>query len=87
MAPQQITPPWAGRAHRVGPGGFADRLEDHVDLAGQLESALNEFRGGVVVVSHDQRFLDAIEIDGTLLLDGGQLTEVADPQTSAGVAH
>ncbi|MBN9112176.1 MAG: ABC-F family ATP-binding cassette domain-containing protein [Pseudonocardia sp.] len=66
-----------------------DEPTNNLDLvsAGQLESALNEFRGGVVVVSHDQRFLDAIEIDGTLLLDGGQLTEVADPQTSAGVAH
>ncbi|WP_135457307.1 ABC-F family ATP-binding cassette domain-containing protein [Mycobacterium sp. DL99] len=52
-----------------------DEPTNNLDLVsvGQLESALNAYRGAFVVVSHDERFLDAIGIDRWLRLDGGEL--------------
>ncbi|OMC32963.1 ABC transporter [Mycobacterium sp. GA-1841] len=49
-----------------------------LDSVGQLESALNAYRGAFVVVSHDERFLEAIGIDRWLRLDSGELTAIAD---------
>jgi ATPase subunit of ABC transporter with duplicated ATPase domains len=48
-----------------------DEPTNNLDLVsvGQLESALNAYRGAFVVVSHDERFLDAIGIDRWLRLD------------------
>lgn len=56
-----------------------DEPTNNLDLVsvGQLESALNAYRGAFVVVSHDERFLDAIGIDRWLRLDGGELSATA----------
>lgn len=53
-----------------------DEPTNNLDLVsvGQLESALNAYRGAFVVVSHDKRFLDAIGIDRWLRLDSGELS-------------
>ncbi|MDX1892618.1 ABC-F family ATP-binding cassette domain-containing protein [Mycolicibacterium sp. 050158] len=52
-----------------------DEPTNNLDLVsvGQLESALNAYRGAFVVVSHDERFLETIGIDRRLRLDGGVL--------------
>ncbi|MDX8029203.1 ABC-F family ATP-binding cassette domain-containing protein [Lentzea sp. BCCO 10_0856] len=56
-----------------------DEPTNNLDLvsAGQLESALNAYRGAFVVVSHDERFLSEVKIDRWLRLDGGKLLEAA----------
>ncbi|CRZ18180.1 ABC-F family ATP-binding cassette domain-containing protein [Mycolicibacterium neworleansense] len=56
-----------------------DEPTNNLDLVsvGQLESALNAYRGAFVVVSHDERFLDAIGIDRWLRLDSGELSATA----------
>lgn len=53
-----------------------DEPTNNLDLVsvGQLESALNSYRGAMIVVSHDDRFLDAIGIDRRLELADGRLT-------------
>ncbi len=47
-----------------------DEPTNNLDLVsvGQLESALNAYRGAFVVVSHDTRFLDNIRVDRTIRL-------------------
>ncbi|MFY9919388.1 MAG: ABC-F family ATP-binding cassette domain-containing protein [Mycobacterium sp.] len=47
-----------------------DEPTNNLDLVsvGQLESALNAYRGAIVVVSHDSRFLEDIRVDRTLRL-------------------
>ena len=52
-----------------------DEPTNNLDLVsvGQLESALTAFCGAFVVVSHDERFLDAIGIDRRLRLEGGEV--------------
>ena len=44
-----------------------DEPTNNLDLAsiGQLESALNAYRGAFVVVSHDAQFLENIGVDRT----------------------
>ncbi|MEV0674118.1 ABC-F family ATP-binding cassette domain-containing protein [Mycobacterium sp. NPDC050441] len=56
-----------------------DEPTNNLDLVsvGQLESALDAYRGAFVVVSHDERFLEAIGIDRWLRLDGGELSATA----------
>lgn len=53
-----------------------DEPTNNLDLVsvGQLESALNAYRGAFVVVSHDERFLAAIGIDRWLSLQSGALS-------------
>ncbi|GAA3579450.1 ABC-F family ATP-binding cassette domain-containing protein [Amycolatopsis ultiminotia] len=54
-----------------------DEPTNNLDLVstGQLESALNAYRGAFVVVSHDERFLAELGIDRRLRLDTGTLRE------------
>jgi ATPase subunit of ABC transporter with duplicated ATPase domains len=47
-----------------------------LDSVSQLESALTAYRGALLVVSHDERFLAAIGVDRRLRLAGGRLTEI-----------
>ena len=51
-----------------------------LDSVGQLETALAAYRGAFVVVSHDQRFLDAIGVTRWLRLADGRLTETTAPE-------
>ncbi|WP_275466726.1 ribosomal protection-like ABC-F family protein [Streptomyces noursei] len=59
-----------------------DEPTNNLDLvsAGQLESALNSYRGAFVVVSHDERFLRGIGVARWLRLADGALTETGAPQ-------
>ncbi|KAA9150842.1 ABC-F family ATP-binding cassette domain-containing protein [Amycolatopsis acidicola] len=54
-----------------------DEPTNNLDLVsvGQLESALNAYRGAFVVVSHDERFLSGIGVNRRLRLAGGKLAE------------
>ncbi|MGW4380187.1 ABC-F family ATP-binding cassette domain-containing protein [Kitasatospora sp. NPDC004531] len=56
-----------------------DEPTNNLDLVGvgQLESALNAYRGAFLVVSHDERFLAGIGVDRRLLLADGTLTETS----------
>ncbi|MFJ5552190.1 ABC-F family ATP-binding cassette domain-containing protein [Streptomyces sp. NPDC093225] len=58
-----------------------DEPTNNLDLVstGQLESALNSYRGAFVVVSHDERFLHAIGVDRWLRLSDGALSETGRP--------
>ncbi|SCF00229.1 ABC-F family ATP-binding cassette domain-containing protein [Micromonospora mirobrigensis] len=51
-----------------------------LDSIGQLEGALGAYRGALLVVSHDERFLAAIGVDRWLRLADGRLTETAAPE-------
>lgn len=59
-----------------------DEPTNNLDLvsAAQLETALAAYRGGFIVVSHDERFLDRIRIDRTVRLDGHGAKEAATPR-------
>jgi ATPase subunit of ABC transporter with duplicated ATPase domains len=53
-----------------------DEPTNHLDLEAieQLELALGEYDGCLVVVSHDRRFLDRLVLDRTLELRSGVAT-------------
>jgi ATPase subunit of ABC transporter with duplicated ATPase domains len=51
-----------------------------LDSVAQLESALTAYRGALLVVSHDERFLDAIGVRRWLRLTDGRLIEAAAPR-------
>ena len=55
-----------------------DEPTNHLDLPAieQLESALNDFAGTLICVSHDRWLLEAVEFDRSLLVDAGQVREV-----------
>ncbi len=55
-----------------------DEPTNNLDLVsvGQLEAALNAYRGAFVVVSHDERFLAEIGVQRTLRLSAGHLDSV-----------
>ncbi|MFF8592413.1 ribosomal protection-like ABC-F family protein [Streptomyces sp. NPDC015220] len=59
-----------------------DEPTNNLDLVGvgQLEGALNSYRGAFVVVSHDERFLRGIGVNRWLRLAGGELTETGAPE-------
>ena len=54
-----------------------DEPTNHLDLPAieQLELALPEFPGTVLLVTHDRRLLDAIPFDRVLRVDAGQVSE------------
>ncbi|NED52184.1 ABC-F family ATP-binding cassette domain-containing protein [Micromonospora aurantiaca] len=58
-----------------------DEPTNNLDLVsvGQLESALNAYRGALLVVSHDERFLAAINVGRWLRLTEGRLVETGPP--------
>jgi len=45
-----------------------DEPSNHLDLASleALEAMLGDYRGALLVVSHDEHFLAALDLDGTL---------------------
>ena len=53
-----------------------DEPTNNLDLVSvsQLEAALNAYEGAVLIVSHDERFLDEIGIQRRLRLSRGRLT-------------
>jgi len=53
-----------------------------LDSVAQLEGALTAYQGALLVVSHDERFLDAIGIDRWLRLADGRLIETGAPQVA-----
>ncbi|GIJ39918.1 ribosomal protection-like ABC-F family protein [Micromonospora andamanensis] len=59
-----------------------DEPTNNLDLVsvGQLENALNAYRGAFVVVSHDERFLRDIGVNRWLRLDGSGLREIPAPE-------
>ncbi|MFE7357927.1 ribosomal protection-like ABC-F family protein [Streptomyces sp. NPDC057543] len=58
-----------------------DEPTNNLDLvsAGQLESALNSYRGAFMVISHDERFLAEIGVNRWLRLADGVLEETGAP--------
>jgi len=63
-----------------------DEPTNNLDLASvaQLADALNAYRGAFVVVSHDEAFLDAIDIGRRLELTDGRLRHPAASGSSGG---
>ncbi|GAT08049.1 ABC-F family ATP-binding cassette domain-containing protein [Mycolicibacterium novocastrense] len=58
-----------------------DEPTNNLDLVsvGQLQAALNAYRGAFIVVSHDERFLTDIGVQRRLRLSGGHLDEERMP--------
>ncbi|MHA3703815.1 ABC-F family ATP-binding cassette domain-containing protein [Jatrophihabitans sp. YIM 134969] len=54
-----------------------DEPTNHLDLPAieQLEEALEEFPGTVLLVTHDRRMLDAVRVTRRLQVDAGRVTE------------
>ncbi|MEU2546047.1 ABC-F family ATP-binding cassette domain-containing protein [Streptomyces roseolus] len=59
-----------------------DEPTNNLDLVGvgQLEGALQSYRGAFLVVSHDERFLAEIGVDRRLRLEDGALRTVGAPE-------
>ncbi|QEU96239.1 ribosomal protection-like ABC-F family protein [Streptomyces kanamyceticus] len=59
-----------------------DEPTNNLDLvsAGQLESALNSYRGAFMVISHDERFLAEIGVNRWLRITDGALKETGAPE-------
>ncbi|WP_431899276.1 ABC-F family ATP-binding cassette domain-containing protein [Nonomuraea sp. bgisy101] len=54
-----------------------DEPTNHLDLPAieQLESALASYPGTLLLVTHDRRMLDAVQVDRRLRVDGGHVSE------------
>ncbi|MER7490709.1 ABC-F family ATP-binding cassette domain-containing protein [Streptomyces sp. NPDC126497] len=54
-----------------------DEPTNHLDLPAieQLESALNAYRGTLLLITHDRRMLDAVEVTRRLEVTDGKVTE------------
>ncbi|MFJ2766829.1 ribosomal protection-like ABC-F family protein [Streptomyces sp. NPDC087300] len=59
-----------------------DEPTNNLDLvsAGQLESALDSYRGAFIVISHDEKFLAEIGVNRWLRLADGTLKETGGPE-------
>ena len=55
-----------------------DKPTNHLDLAAieQLEAALANYPGTLLLVTHDRRMLEAVQTTRRLSVDGGKVTEV-----------
>ncbi|RRQ28153.1 ABC-F family ATP-binding cassette domain-containing protein [Rhodococcus sp. Eu-32] len=55
-----------------------DEPTNHLDLPaiGQLERAMENFEGTLLLVTHDRRMLDTVRATRRWVMDGGRLTEV-----------
>lgn len=55
-----------------------DEPTNHLDLPAieQLEAALDKYPGTLLLVTHDRRMLDAVQVTRRLEVDGGQVREV-----------
>ncbi|WP_341998649.1 ATP-binding cassette domain-containing protein [Microbacterium sp. LWH7-1.2] len=55
-----------------------DEPTNHLDLPAieQLEQALESYRGTLLLVTHDRRMLDAVELDRHWRVDAGRVTEL-----------
>ncbi|GAA5208094.1 ABC-F family ATP-binding cassette domain-containing protein [Microbacterium kyungheense] len=55
-----------------------DEPTNHLDLPAieQLEQALASYRGTLLLVTHDRRMLDAVELDRRWRVDGSRVTEL-----------
>ena len=55
-----------------------DEPTNHLDLAAieQLEQALDSYRGTLLLVTHDRRMLDTVQLDRHWRIDSGRLTEL-----------
>ncbi|GAA5100350.1 ABC-F family ATP-binding cassette domain-containing protein [Microbacterium yannicii] len=55
-----------------------DEPTNHLDLAAieQLEQALESYRGTLLLVTHDRRMLEAVQLDRRWRVDAGRVTEV-----------
>lgn len=56
-----------------------DEPTNHLDIVMSewLEKYLREFRGGVLIISHDRAFLDAV-VEGILEMEGGPCTAIKE---------
>jgi ATPase subunit of ABC transporter with duplicated ATPase domains len=55
-----------------------DEPTNHLDLPAieQLEAALDKYPGTLLLVTHDRRMLDAVQVTRRLVVDGGKVSEV-----------
>jgi ATPase subunit of ABC transporter with duplicated ATPase domains len=58
-----------------------DEPTNHLDMLAieQLESALADYPGTILVVTHDRQFLDSLRIDRVIELENGQIVSDASP--------
>ncbi len=54
-----------------------DEPTNHLDLPAieQLEQALADYPGTLLLVTHDRRMLDAVAVTRRLVVSGGQVSE------------
>lgn len=55
-----------------------DEPTNHLDLAAieQLEQALESYDGALLLVTHDRRMLQNVQLDRSWLVEGGQVMEL-----------